>query len=263
MALAIIDPELTVSLETKLTSLGYQTDPYNDVLGGHKSLIDLSGLPSSLSGTDPVPNLIFGRSSGAMSGGWTADVSTDKGIKKPSGLYWVNLDDGFNLLNYGSEPSVVLSAWISYVSATDNVQALMGFADEGGHKSQWSFAVTTDNGHPQIRCNINALTADFDFPAANTPTLHTIYIKRTGSGTQTAYVYLGSTLVGTIAGSYPFNNPQQVVTDNKPAFGFLHGYNLSASLILHRANAFQVDPATFSVSDWIAAELANNAGRFV
>lgn len=253
-----------VPLATRLNLRGVQTDPFGEVRGGHRALYDYSTLGDSIASGGAVDNLIVGGADGVMTGMAAASIVSNKGIRKTlTTSVWFGLGTEFDLLNaaYGSEPSIVVSAWMTHNDLTTNVAGVLGYASSAGSNCQWQWAVTTDAG-----CNFRATVNGLHVVTTLTlgvAYLHTLYFRRTAAGAYEVRVYIGSTLIGTITGqSYPFRSPPAGGGSPLPAFGWAQGYSPAYLGTLHRAQAFQVDPATFDVAAWLAEEIANNAARF-
>ena len=249
---------------TALLLRGVQTDPFGEVRGGHRALYDYSTLGASIASGGVVDNLIVGGEDGAMVGVTASNIIANRGIRKTSvASVYFGLGAAFNLLNavYGSEPSIVISAWMTHDDLTVNILPALGYANGASQNCQWQWGVTTNAGG-NFRAVVNGVSV-YTTLVAGTAYLHTLYFRRTAAGAYEVQVYIGSTLVGTISGqSYPFKDPTGIAGSPAPAFGWAQGWSTAYLGTLHRAQVFQVDPVTFDVADWLAAEIAANAGRW-
>lgn len=266
----------TVPETTALKLRGLQTDAYGQILGGHKALIDplQSGLTGKLATGASVPNLVAGAANPVVSFGFTNagvdPIETAKGLNFTSATneYGENIllvdyaTSPWNLLNHGSEPSLVISTWLTIDALPSGVHGVLGFAAQNGSFAQWGIQLTSAGLQPFVN-GVSDVTV-FNPPLGDR-TLITQYIQRTGAGTFNYKWYVNDALQQTLSRVYPLANPRGAgspITTAQPRMGQLDGFGGSWDGTIHRQQNLKVDPSVFDIAAWLAAEIAANGARF-
>lgn len=251
---------------------GIQTDQYGEILGGHKALFDFmqSGVTGKPTAGYEFDNLVVD--------GDTAEVefsfATAANVEDVKGLNFSVTADGshervllpevFDLLTLGSEPSVVISAWITHTAPpASGAASAFGHAYQNSTYSQYHLECKPD-GTINVKVNGYGSGGITFTPPTGTPFLFTLHINRTGSGTFEWSLYIGGTKTGvtqTSGATYPFQNPDDQGSEWPPVLGTLGGFGGHWQGTVHRLQLIKV-PQDFNVSAWITEELANNDGRF-
>lgn len=254
----------SMPLSSRLRARGIQTDPRGEVRGGHRSIIDFSTLGDSIASGSAVDNLVVGGADATLVGMAASSIAANKGIKKTStSVVYLALGAEFNLRNpvYGGEPSIVVSAWMKHDDLATNILAAFGYSNGAGSNCQYQWAVTT-GGSGNIRAVVNGVSI-YTTLTVGTAYMHTLYFRRTAAGAYEVQVYIGATRIGTISGqTYPFKDPTVGGGSPTPAFGWAAGFSSGYLGTLHRSQVFQVDPVTFDIAEWLAAEMALNSAIF-
>lgn len=252
---------------TALLLRGIQTDAYGEVLGGHKAIFDplQSGLTTTIPNGGSLANIVAG---GAAAGPAVGIISSGSSIAAAKGLRFSNsaanteylpLPSPFDLRTLGSEPSIVISAWITNdVDTSSAYPVIMGHAYQGTTYHQWTLQHRNTSG--KLAFTVNMTRHEFVAPIG-VPMLVTAHIKRTAAGAFAFTTYLDDAVVGATTGmAYPFNNPAGSAYAMK-AIGFVGGYNSEWIGTVHRLQLLKVDPA-FDITGWLAEEIAANAARW-
>lgn len=256
----------TVPEATALLLRGIQTDAYGEVLGGHKAIFDpvQSGLTTTIPNGGTLSNLVVGGASagpavGTLSAG-TA-IAAAKGIDFSSsvGAYeYLKLPSCYDLNTLGSEPSVVISKWITPKNTGASLNFITGFAYQVGSECQW--AVAQDNTANRLRVGTYGLWVYVPV-TVNVPVLITIFVQRTGAGTFAFKVYKNAEFVGSVSSTYPFRSPVSGSPAPVPSIGWGSSWAANWLGVTHRSQLIKVDPA-FDIAAWLAAEIAANASRW-
>jgi hypothetical protein len=276
MTTPYIQGSAAVPEATALLLRGIQVDAFGEIKGGHRSLIDplqqgLTGKPITNS---TLPDMLPGAPSLTVTAGFTnaavENIETAKGFDFSS----ATTDNGelirpgdrsvsaYNLLNYGSEPSVVIAVWATVDALPPGPNVIAGYAHQTGAACQWVIQVDNIGVRPMMQGNFGLIATPTAVVALNTPILYTFFAKRTGAGAFDRRSYINSTLHHAEARTYPFFNPTTGNAAAQPAFGGATGFSYAWDGHLHRAQAFKV-PADFDIDAWIAQEIALNSTRFV
>lgn len=245
---------------------GIQTDEFGEIKGGHKALFDIvqTGETGIISSGDTIDNLIVGGDPlVCISSGFLVPLETAKGIEfsnSSGGVEFVEMPDVFDLNSLGDEPSAVISTWITNKTVSGSGSpAVMGYAYQTGTYCQWSIAHENIDNTIAVRVNGYKYTLSM---ILDEPTLITIVVLKSSSGTWIGYVYKNNELIGiTPETAYPFKDPSGSGAASRN-IGHIGGYNGAWDGIVHRLQLLKVDPETFDIDQWIADEIANNAGRF-
>lgn len=253
-----------------LTLRGIQSDQFGEILGGHKALFDFiqSGITGKPGVGAVIPNLVVGGGDGVVANTFSAagNVETVKGLGFTSGVgEVVNLPSSCNLLNYGSEPSVVISTWLTDAGVTPGSEsAIASYTYQNTSNSQWYIAKKT-NGKILARVNGYGALGGVEFTPPTGPFLLTIHVDRTGSGTFKYTVYINGIQEGAVQSGaglgYPFINPLSGHASALPMLGYAIGVGSAWTGVIHRLQLLKV-PQGFDIASWIAAQLALNSGRF-
>lgn len=246
---------------TALLLRGIQTDAYGEVLGGHKAIFDpiQSGMTGVLATGGTVPNIVQGKPVASCTSSLAgATIQAAKGLNFGSasgGAEVINLPADFELRNLGSEPSFVLSMWMtSHASTTTAYPPIAGNAVSTDQQWYINHRGTADT----IGVYLDPVRHDFTIPL-NTPTLVTMAVIRSSAGAFTRKTYRNGEVMGTQTGTYPFREVSD--SGSAPRLGFLTGFGVDWNCTLHRLQLLKVDPA-FDAPAWIAAEIAANASRW-
>ncbi|MBU2359711.1 MAG: hypothetical protein KKB02_12390, partial [Alphaproteobacteria bacterium] len=141
----------TVPEATRLLLRGIQTDIYGEVLGGHKSILDpmQSGLTGKPSSGSTIPDLIPGAVLTTVAASFSAQPDT---VESAKGFPFSSATNEFgeriqlgdyatspwNLLNLGTEPSVVISLWLKIKTLPGaGAFGVTGYAAQNGSYGQW------------------------------------------------------------------------------------------------------------------------------
>lgn len=269
MAILIKSNNYAVPKPASLNMRGIQTDQYGTVLGGHKAIIDpiqsgLTGIPAP---DDVVENLIANSENGIVVDPYQEAVSAVKGYgltnSESNGSERIDLPSSFNLLNIDEKPSCVVSFWLTTRTVPTGFDGVIGCAYQTGGKSQW-YLSGNNNGN-SFRFGVSGGNLFYITPALNTPELITLVIKKSDENEFSADLYQDDSHIGTKSLNYPLVDPGDSAATNSgiPRIGQLNGFTNAFDGIVHRAQVFEIDPATFDAEQWIADEIANNATRFV
>lgn len=255
-----------------LAMRGVQTDAYGEVLGGHKAIIDPMqvGMTGTLAAGATIKNLVATKPDASVYSAFTSQtVESAKGIPFTSlaggaANETVQLPDDFNLLNLGTEPSAVISLWATHRDLTATLNAIAGCAYQVSANAQWY--MSTGNASGKFRFGFQGASAQVG-AALNTPTLYTIYFKRTAAGVMQIQCAVNGNVVSTASSTYPFKDPTAAGVGGPPPrskayLGALDGFVSGWNGIIHRVQLLKVDPESFDLADWLAAEVSNNSGRF-
>lgn len=253
-----------------LAMRGVQTDAYGEVLGGHKAIIDpmQAGMTGLLPTGTPIKNLVTTKPDATVFNTINSQtVESAKGIPFTSlgngASECVQLPDDFNFLSLGTEPSVVISLWATHRDLTATLASIAGCAYQTGANAQWYMCV--GNAAGKVRFGFQGAYAQVD-AALNTPTLYTMYFKRTGAGAMQVQCAVNASVVSTASNTYPFKDPAGAggpSSRSKAFVGYIDGFNSSYFGIIHRMQLLKVDPASFDFAAWLADEVAKNSSRFV
>lgn len=269
MSIILKSDSFTVPESSALNMRGLQTDSYNQVLGGHKSIFDpvQSGVTGTLATGTAVAGLVFNQPELVVTSRLTSEtIESAKGFPfadTGGGVEFLTLPKStFNLLQLGSEPSVVISAWITNRNLTATVQGIAGCSFQTSGNAQWY--ISTGSVAGSIRMGAQAQNVQFT-GNLDVPELYSFYFKRTSAGNMLIELKRDTTTIGTLLSTYPFINPELGAggaINGNPTVGYIAGFGTQWNGIVHRIQCFKVDPATFDFNSWLVDEIAGNAGRF-
>lgn len=269
MAILIKSNSYVVPKPASLNMRGIQTDEYGTVFGGHKAIVDpvQSGLTDAPVALDQIENLIIGGSNGSVDRPMLDDVSSNKGFSfsSPDGdNELIHLPSEFNLLNYGEKPSAVISLWVTHRSISAAYNGIAMCAYQTGAYSQWALYDNINAAAVIISLN-GTLFPTQGVPSLNVPHLYTMRVEKIDETTMRMSAWIDSNSIGSETVAYPLKNPDDSPASGAeiPRLGGGNGYSTGFDGIVHRAQTFEIDPATFDAEQWIADEIANNASRFV
>lgn len=271
----ILKSNTAIPEATALNLRGIQTDPYGAVLGGHKAIFDLATLSEgvdALAVSDPVSNLVYGAEQATCNGAFTG-MTAAKGVPLTTSTSDERLDlpGVFKLHDLGSEPSLLISAWITVGAAEGGAvpaNTVMGHAFQSGDSHGWSLRVDGGAAMQWTLRDDNAtntlLTVDFDDNDIRAvPHLHTLELRRTASGLFTANTFLDPVKTNTQAGlAYPLATPALPASAGPARIGALPAYGAGFQGTVHRVQLLKFDPDEFIIEEWLAAEVAANGARF-
>lgn len=269
MSVILKADSFTVSEDLALNMRGLQTDQYNTIFGGHKALFDpiQSGVTGILATGTTVNGLVYNQPSLAVTSRLNSEtVESAKGFPFADSVTGVEIltlpKTIFNLLQLGSEPSVVISAWITSRNLSNTLQGIMGCSYQTGPFSQWYMSSGTVAG--TIRLSGQGIATQFT-PSLDVPELYSIYFKRVSAGNMQIQFSRNGSIIDTQSSTYPFKNPELGTggePNGNPSVGFIPGFAYQWGGIVHRIQCFKVDPATFDFPIWLTAEITGNTGRF-
>lgn len=265
----------TIATPARYGFRGVQTDPNGTVFAGHKSTHDFASAvaaKNSFAISDTVTNLVTGGAVATCSGTFGTGQTAAKGLLFTTSTSDEVMElapaDGWDMEQLGSEPSFVMSFWVTQKAYDDGTatRGIAGYARFTTTYCQWSLSTRYQSGN-YTRFRLGGVNSNnghnFGALPLNTPTMITAVVRRTGTGTFTVQFMLGSTVVASYAGVYPFVDPLGGGTATTPRFGAPSGYNADLSVVVHRAQLFRIDPSNFDAEFWAANEIAAQAGRFV
>ncbi|EEX14676.1 hypothetical protein CSE45_2552 [Citreicella sp. SE45] len=267
MAVILQATEFAVPDAEALKMRGMQTDPYNEVKGGHAAILNfLDATAGALAVSDEIANTVHGGDPATALTAWATGISAaDKGLSFDAAAgvaERLQLPGAFDLATLGAEPSFVLSTWVTLpvgFGAVTPPNSIMGFAYQSGAEAQWF--LSGHGGTTNLRFAISSEESNtnqvlFDAtPYLGAPMLMSAVVTRIGAGSFRLDFYRGTTRIGGAPSlTYGFNAP--VTGAPVPVIGGLGGFGDDFTGTVHRLQLFRFDPDSFDVADWLEAEVA-------
>jgi hypothetical protein len=243
---------------------GIQTDQYNEVMSGHKAVLDplQTGTTDVTVTGDVLPNLIVGGSDAVVS---LPFALAPKGLALTAGPgEQLLLPESFDLATLGADASIVLSVWFTQDSIiNDAYQALAGCGRQTGDDSQWYISTLpdgTDGAVDGMRFAINSNNILVN-QVINQPRLLTAVIKKSGGVAQVEFYVDGSLQETQDLFVYALRSGTANPSSTRHV-GAMSGFGGAFLGVFHRASVAVVDVDTFDFAGYVAAEYANNVARF-
>lgn len=257
-----------------LSLLAQGSDDYGNIWGGTLGVFDFgkADYPDQSKVGTEFYNLRSGKA--PMTGGaqqpdgsaQQVGIHAAKGLtlSGSAGQYYrsVRYPDAFKLDTLPAYSSVLLWWWLTN-SATVNagdLNCVAGYGYGTVAANQWTLVQQGVSNKFKFMVNDKSIIGGT--AGGGETHLYSVYVKRASTADWTASAYIDGALVGSVTGSYPFNNPLTSYPSQTPVVGPSGGYGPSYNGVVHRTGGRIVDPATFSMAEWLAEEIAANAGRW-
>lgn len=271
MAIILQSTDWVIPEPAVLNLPGLPTDPFGEVLAGDLALWDFASgdFPDTLAAGASVPGLVAEQAPATVGSTDFTGINAARGLVFDTDTHgWRRLYlplDPFDWFALGSEPSLMLSVWLTHVSAGSPPAGIMSHAYQTSGQHQWSLLY---EGGGNITGAINSATTGNRFGTSlvpNEPTLLSLVARRNGAGTFERKLYKGAALVAQNtnlpSAPYPINQRSNTADSYLPQIG--NGQWSSSWVgVIHRLRLRKFDPAA-DIEAYLAAEVAANAGRFV
>ncbi|MDG9786759.1 hypothetical protein [Acinetobacter johnsonii] len=203
-----------------------QTDQYNTVLAGHKSILNFLDLPDSVADGSLIDDVFILGKQSSVSGAQT-DINAKKGVTfVDGGSAFIQLPDAWDLSQYKSGDSILLSFWLKVLAVpAGSTRGLLGWRYSS--TNNFSVTQTTSGG---LNCGVGGLSlTNIANDIIGQSFLCSIEVK-IGANGFTVSTYKNKIKTQSAASSETIPKPAQLT----PRIGKIDAFS-SANFICHRA----------------------------
>lgn len=230
----LLKSDKTIGEPASLSLKSVQTDKYNTVFAGHKSIVNFIDLPNSVADAAKIDDVfILGKQSSVL--GAQGNITLNKGVSFVDNASdkSILLPDAWDLSKYKAGDNVLMCFWVKVLALGSATRGIAGWRYSS--TINWDIFLTTssslgiDVGSLQMNNSANVVIGE--------SFLFSIHVKITATGFDVvAYKNKGQTNSGTKTGTIP------VPADSSPRIGKIDGFN-SANFVCHRAFIRKFDVA--------------------
>lgn len=203
-----------------------QTDQYNTVLAGHKSILNFLDLPDGVANGSLIDDVFILGKQSSVSGAQT-DINAKKGVSfVDGGSAFIQLPDAWDLSQYKSGDNIILSFWLKVLAVpAGSTRGLLGWR----YSSTNCFSVTQTTAGG-LNCDIGSLAlSNTANDIIGQSFLYSIEVKVGASGFSVS-TYKNKTKTQSATSTSTIPKPAQLT----PRIGKIDVFN-SANFICHRA----------------------------
>ncbi|KQD05714.1 hypothetical protein [Acinetobacter soli] len=222
----LLKSDKSVGEPASLSLKSAQTDQYNTVYAGHKSIINFIDLPASLADAANIDDVFLLGKKSTVSGAQT-NITTNKGVSFVDNATdkAILLPDFFDLSKYAVGDNILMCFWVKVLTLGAGTRAIAGYRYSSN--INWTAYLTSAGS---VGFQVSALQVNNAAQVTlNQSFLLSIHIRITSTGYDiVTFKNKEQTNAGTTTGAIP------IPTASSPRIGKIDGMN-SAGFICHRA----------------------------
>lgn len=222
----LLKSDKSIGEPASLSLKSVQTDQYNTVYAGHKSIINFIDLPASLADAAKIDDVFLLGKQSTVSGAQT-NITANKGVSFVDNATdkAILLPDAFDLSKYAVGDNILMCFWLKFPTLPTATRGIAGWR----YSSAVNWAITT-TGVGSAGIGVGSAQMNGPIPlVANESFLLSVHVRITSSGYDVV-VFKNKEQRGSVtgAGSIP------VPTASSPRIGKIDGFT-SGGFICHRA----------------------------